>query len=56
MKVKALRVFNDAAGKTIRVTGEIFEVTKIRYEDILAADTENPLVVPLEDKQLEEKK
>lgn len=34
MKVKVLRTFNDLKGKVIRKQGEIFEVTKKRYEEI----------------------
>lgn len=34
MKARVLRTFNDVKGKKIRKKGEIFEVTKKRYEEI----------------------
>lgn len=34
MKVRALRTFNDVKGNKIREKGEMFEVTKKRYEEI----------------------
>ncbi|WP_236910190.1 hypothetical protein [Clostridium sp. Cult3] len=34
MKAKVLRTFNDVKGNKIRKKGEIFEVTKKRYEEI----------------------
>lgn len=49
MKVKALKEFNDIKSKKNRVVDEMFEVTQDRYEEILAADKENPLVELLED-------
>lgn len=34
MEARVLRTFNDVKGNKIRKTGEIFEVTKKRYEEI----------------------
>ena len=34
MKVRVLRTFNDVKGNKIRKKGEVFEVTKKRYDEI----------------------
>jgi len=55
MKVKVVRVFNDLKEKKTHEINEEFEVTKKRYEEILAADKKEPFVEIIEedDKELE---
>lgn len=50
MKVKALKNFKDLKGKAIRKKGDIFEVTKKRYEEINSTSS-GTLVEKIENKK-----
>lgn len=52
MKVKTLRSFNDLKEKVLRKTGEVFECSKERYEQIMA--TNSTLIEPVEDPEAAE--
>ncbi len=54
MKVRTLKLFNDLQSNKLRKPGEIFDVTKERYEKINST-SHGALVEVIEDESKEEK-
>lgn len=48
MKVRVLKTFNDKQNKVIQSVGKVIEVTDERYEEIIAANSNDPFVEELD--------